>query len=104
MEAKPDLIILDLSMPKLNGLQAARMISEREPGSRILLYTVCSVDQYLVDAARSAGIRAVLNKSCASLLACAVRVLLQGETTTFFALTTAEQVSEPGELRPRLRS
>lgn len=102
LELKPDVIILDLSMPKFNGLQTARMISEKEPTARMVLYTVCSIDQRLVDEARAAGFRAVLNKSSANLLACAVRVLLQGETTTFLALAKAESVSERDELRQRL--
>jgi DNA-binding NarL/FixJ family response regulator len=103
IELKPDVVILDLAMPKLNGLQAARRICEQEPSSRVLLFTARAVDQHLVDEARSAGIRAVLNKLSTNLLACAVRVLLQGEAGTFFALTKVKRVSEPGKLRQRLR-
>jgi two-component system, NarL family, response regulator LiaR len=103
IELKPDVIILDLAMPKCNGLRAARRICEQEPSSRVLLFTALAVDQRLVDQARSAGIRAVLNKLSANLLPCAVRVLLQGQVGTFFALTRVKGVSEPGKLRQRLR-
>lgn len=99
IELKPDVVVLDLIMPKFNGLEAGRRICEQEPSSRVLLFTALAVDQGLVDEARSAGIRAVLNKSSANLLACAVRVLLQGEAGTFFALTKVKEVSEPGTLR-----
>lgn len=103
IELKPDVVILDLAMPKLNGLEAARRICEQEPNSRVLLFTAAAVDQHLVDAARGADIRAVLNKSSSNLLACAVRVLLPGEAGTFFALTKVKRASEPGKLRQRPR-
>ena len=39
-ELKPDLIILDLSMPRMNGIDAARELSEICPNTPILLYTM----------------------------------------------------------------
>lgn len=39
-ELKPDLIILDLSMPRMNGIDAARELSEICPDTPILLYTL----------------------------------------------------------------
>jgi len=95
IELKPDVIIMDLSTPKLTGVQAARIISEKEPGARMILFTVRDVDQQLVDEAQSAGIRAVLNTSAHNFLVCAVRVLLQGEMGTFFALTRMERSANP---------
>lgn len=88
---KPDVTILDFSMPKLNGLEAARMISEKQPGARMILFTVRAVDERLVDEAQRVGIRAVINKCSANLLVCAVRVLLQGDIGTLFALTRTKR-------------
>jgi len=40
VELKPDLVILDVTMPILNGLQAARLIRERVPGTKILILSM----------------------------------------------------------------
>src|ERR1700730_2070550 len=58
----PDVIILDLSMPVMNGLEAAREISEIAPQVHILLFTLHSSPQLLEDA-RDAGVDDVLSKS-----------------------------------------
>lgn len=58
----PDVIILDLSMPVMNGLDAAREISEIAPKAHILLFTLHSSTQLLEDA-RNAGVNDVLSKS-----------------------------------------
>jgi DNA-binding NarL/FixJ family response regulator len=58
----PDVIILDLSMPVMNGLDAAREISEIAPKAHILLFTLHSSPQLLADA-RNAGVNDVLSKS-----------------------------------------
>src|ERR1700730_3141299 len=36
-ELQPDLVVLDLGLPKLNGIEAARQIRERSPASKILI-------------------------------------------------------------------
>jgi len=58
----PDVIILDLSMPVMNGLEAAREISKIAPEAHILLFTLYSTPQLLEDA-RNAGVNNVLSKS-----------------------------------------
>lgn len=94
LELKPDVIILDFSMPKLNGLEAARRIAEKEPGARMVLFTVDDINRCLVEEAKHAGVRAVLNKSSAKLLVCAIQVLLQGKAGTLFALTDVKQTTD----------
>ncbi len=50
---RPDLILLDLKMPVLNGVQAARIIKEKYPSIRILVLTTYDADEWLFDAIRS---------------------------------------------------
>ena len=57
----PDLLILDLSMPVMNGLDAARKILPISPGIGIVLFTA-HVSEQLLREAKSIGIRAVLPK------------------------------------------
>lgn len=61
-EQRPDLIILDLAMPIMNGLEAARQIVSILPGIPILLYTLTDAEQIKLDAA-NAGIREVVSKA-----------------------------------------
>jgi DNA-binding NarL/FixJ family response regulator len=61
-DCKPDLVILDLLMPEVNGLCAARAISQAHPNMPVLLYTLHSFDG-LDEEARKHGIRAVVHKT-----------------------------------------
>lgn len=80
-QSSPDVIVLDLSMPVMNGLDAARHIRALAPRSRILLFTLHACPQ-LVEDARKVGIDEVLSKSSglgATVLG-AVRSLLPGSS------------------------
>jgi DNA-binding NarL/FixJ family response regulator len=62
LELKPDLIILDFSMPILNGLQAALMLHEVVPDTPIILFTFFK-DPVLSRLAHNAGVTLVLSKT-----------------------------------------
>jgi DNA-binding NarL/FixJ family response regulator len=57
----PDLIVLDLSMPVKNGLDAARTIRTESPKSRMVLFTAHANDQLTIEA-KQVGISTVLAK------------------------------------------
>ena len=57
----PDVVILDLSMPVMNGLEAARKIASIAPKTAMVLFTM-HAGQHLVNEAHSAGIRDVVSK------------------------------------------
>jgi DNA-binding NarL/FixJ family response regulator len=61
-ELKPDLIIMDLSMPKMDGLQASKLISAVAPQIPILLHTNYSLAPETISEARKAGVWEVLTK------------------------------------------
>ncbi|MGA8103605.1 MAG: response regulator transcription factor [Candidatus Acidiferrales bacterium] len=58
----PDFVVMDLVMPRLSGIDAARRISEESPDVQVLILTLHSLPD-LVDAARSAGAKAFILKS-----------------------------------------
>ena len=64
-ELRPDVVVLDLSMPVMNGLDAARAIKAIAPGTRILMFTLHIYPQ-LVAEARKIGISDVISKASAS--------------------------------------
>ena len=63
--SKPDIAILDIGMPVLNGLEATRQILRDRPGTRILVLTITDTDQ-AVQAVLDAGARGFLLKSDAA--------------------------------------
>jgi DNA-binding NarL/FixJ family response regulator len=64
LELKPDLVILDISMPIMNGVEACRQIRRLVPDIKILLYTSHSSPQLQLELiARQAGADGVFNKS-----------------------------------------
>lgn len=64
-ELKPDLVILDVSMPVMNGLQAAQEIRALAPSTKILIFTVHE-SAHFEDALRKAGADALVNKTAAA--------------------------------------
>lgn len=74
---KPDLIILDLAMPRMNGVEAASILSRIMPGIPIILLTIYG-DFMGASLAAASGIKAVVSKtdSLEKLAAC-VQALLQ---------------------------
>ncbi|MGA7914142.1 MAG: response regulator transcription factor [Candidatus Acidiferrales bacterium] len=77
---KPDLVILDLSMPKMSGLDAARVIHSTSPQLPLLLFSLYAGDPQMNAGIRAAGFSGDINKASANLLTEAVEALLQGGT------------------------
>src|SRR2546423_1382147 len=59
---RPDVVLLDVSMPKMNGLEAARQIRRSVPTAQFLVLTMHGSDQ-LPEEARRAGAREIVMKS-----------------------------------------
>lgn len=89
-ELKPDLILVDIGMPNLNGLEATRQILAVSPGAMILILTMHDTDQVVRDVLR-AGARGFLLKSDAGRdLIAAVEALQQRRT--FFTTKVSQMV------------
>ena len=94
---KPDLLLLDLGMPNLNGLDAARQILATTPDARILILTVHDSEQ-VVREVLAAGARGFVLKSDAGRdLVAAVEALQHRRT--FFTSEVAQMMLD-GYLRP----
>jgi DNA-binding NarL/FixJ family response regulator len=73
----PDLVVLDLSMPVMNGFDAARHILKAHPGMNVLMLTMYDAEE-LVRAASAIGARGCVLKSDLQRLVAAVRALQIG--------------------------
>lgn len=83
---RPNIVVLDITMPGMNGLEAARKIAGMNLGCRILIFTVHDSD-WLKTEIRDAGGHGYVQKSqVARDLVTAIETLLQGET--FFGDTS----------------
>ena len=78
-ELKPDLILMDIGLPDLNGIEAARQIRKLDPESRIIFLTQESSSE-VVQAAMGLGARGYVFKSKAETdLLTAVKAVMQGK-------------------------
>jgi DNA-binding NarL/FixJ family response regulator len=89
-ELKPDIIILDIGMPNLNGLEAARKMLRDNPQSRVLILTITDADE-IVRAVLDAGARGFVLKSDAARDLVAAVEALQSDKT-FFTSRVADMV------------
>jgi len=79
-ELKPDVIVLDIGMPVLNGLDAGRQIKKMLPGAK-LVYLTMNPDPDLAAEAFARGASGYLLKTCAAAeMVLAVREVLRGKT------------------------
>jgi DNA-binding NarL/FixJ family response regulator len=76
-QLSPDVIVLDLAMPRMNGFQAAKEISRNMPDVPILLLTVQQVSHELTKEALHAGFKGAVSKSTGSEVVRAIEVLLK---------------------------
>jgi two-component system response regulator NreC len=85
----PDLLILDLSMPGLGGLDALPLLRKHAPNTRILILTMHDDESYLKGALRSGAAGYVLKKAADSELLSAIRTVMRGEIYIHPSLTRA---------------
>jgi NarL family two-component system response regulator LiaR len=79
-ELKPDLVLMDLKMPGMNGIQATRLIHQRYPQVKVLVLTTFGDDEWVFDAIRSGADGYLLKGTPRSELVKAVKGTVAGET------------------------
>jgi DNA-binding NarL/FixJ family response regulator len=77
-EFSPDLVLLDISMPDLNGIEVTQQLLQKKPDLSILILSMCAEKQFVIESL-SAGARGYLLKDCAATdLVVAIRNILAG--------------------------
>jgi DNA-binding NarL/FixJ family response regulator len=77
---KPDVIVVDIAMPLLNGLEASRQLKQRIPGAKIIFLTMNEDPELAKEAMKSGASAYVLKKSAASELLHAIQLALRGKS------------------------
>jgi DNA-binding NarL/FixJ family response regulator len=78
-ELQPDLVLLDLSMPRMDGLTALKDIKRVAPGARVLVITVHRTEEYVFQTIENGADGYLLKDASATELLLAVRSVLAGD-------------------------
>jgi two-component system, NarL family, response regulator LiaR len=77
----PDVVLMDLAMPKMNGIEATRQIKDRQPESRILVMTSFATDEKVLPAIKAGALGYLLKESAPEDLVQAIRQIRRGESS-----------------------
>ncbi|MDX3645760.1 response regulator transcription factor [Streptomyces sp. MB09-02B] len=78
-ELSPDVVLMDIRMPELNGIEATRQIVASDGGAKVLVLTTFDLDEYVYQALRAGASGFLLKDASARQLADGVRVVASGE-------------------------
>lgn len=78
-QLEPDLILMDLSMPKMNGVEAIREIKNRIPETRVLALTVHKAEEFVLEVLQAGADGYVLKDASSEELMMAIRSVLGGQ-------------------------
>ena len=90
MALKPDVAVLDIGMPLLNGLEATRQIARQAPSVRVLILSMHSDQAYVTQAVQAGAKGYILKESAAAELIEAISALASGKS--FFSPAVAQVV------------
>ena len=97
IQLRPDVVIVDLSMPRLSGIEVIRRLREAVPTARVLVLTMHQEDEYILQAVRAGASGYLVKDSAAAELLTAVRSVHAGRG--YFgpqaARTLADQLQHP---------
>jgi DNA-binding NarL/FixJ family response regulator len=78
-DLQPDVVLMDLSMPELNGADATRAILERDPGCRVIVLSMYSDREYVRRALKAGAAGYVVKRSAAKEVVDAIRAVHAGQ-------------------------
>ena len=77
---RPDVVLMDISMPRLNGFHATREILQAAPATKVVMLSAHSEDVYVKEATKSGAIGYLIKQACVDDVCGAVREVQKGHT------------------------
>lgn len=78
-ELKPNIVLMDVSMPNIGGIEATRQLLQREPGMRVLILTVHEDESLLKEVIRTGAAGYIVKRAAQEDLIHAIRVVARGD-------------------------
>jgi DNA-binding NarL/FixJ family response regulator len=100
VELRPDVVVMDIRMPRMDGIEATRRLLARPSPPRVLVLTTFDLDEYVYQALRAGASGFMLKDAPPSQLVEAVRTVARGDTLLAPAVTrrlVERYVRRPGE-------
>ncbi len=99
---QPDVILMDLLMPGMDGIEATRRITSQQPGARILVLTSFAADNKLFPAIKAGALGYLLKDSTPEELLRAIRQVHRGEPALHptIARKLLQEIAQPVDLQP----
>jgi DNA-binding NarL/FixJ family response regulator len=99
-ERRPDVVLMDVRMPRLDGIEATRRIVAEQPATRVLVLTTFDLDEYVYDAVRAGASGFLLKDTSPAELVQAVQVVARGESMVSPSITRRLLTSYAAHPRP----
>ncbi len=99
-ELNPDVVLMDVRMPRMDGIEATRQVSAAPNGPRIVILTTFDLDEYVYDALHAGASGFLLKDVTAERLFDAVRVVAVGDALLAPSVTR-RLISEFAQMRPK---
>ncbi len=87
-ELKPDIVVMDITMPELNGVEAARLLRDKCPAIRVVILSMHSSSEHVYRALEAGAVGFILKESAGGEVAAAVRAAHAGRR--YFSRALAE--------------
>jgi len=102
-QLKPDVLIMDIAMPLLNGLEASRQIKQQCPDVKVLILTMHDNEEYIRQVLEAGAMGYILKDAAARELISAIRTVYRGEAVLSPAVTrlVIEDYLRWGGVRPQ---